>query len=147
MIVSATIAFVAFNIGQTVARSDVVIAMFCSDVIANTTLTILQPDGIAVITWRTQIASSTERVVQAMNTFTRYAVARARNRLIDVTRALARFAKFAFNFRLAKESVGAALTLVSCVAWFAVATKIKWKVKQWENVYLECLLPDTVAVR
>lgn len=132
MIVSAAIAFVAFNVGQTIASSDVVVAMLGSDVVANATLTILQPNCIAVITRRTQVASSSKRVVQAVNTFARNAVARARNGFVDVTGALARFAKFAFDLGLSKESVGATLTLVSGVAWFAVATKINCKVQQLE---------------
>lgn len=85
MIVSATVAFVAFNVGQAVAGSDVIIAMFGSDVIANAALTILQPDGISIIARCAEVASGAECVVQTVNTFTADTIARSGYRGVDVS--------------------------------------------------------------
>lgn len=97
--------------------------MFGSDVVADATLTIFHPNGIAVEARRAQVASGAECVVQAVNAFAGHRVARAWNRRVDVAGALARLAHFAFDFGSAEESVCATLALVARVTRLAIATK------------------------
>lgn len=85
MIVSATVAFVAFNVWQAIAGSDVIVAVFGSDVITNAALTILQPDGISIIARGAEVASSAKCVVQAVNTFAADAIAGSRYRGVNVS--------------------------------------------------------------
>lgn len=75
MVISAAITLVTLNVRQTVAGSDEVVAVIRSDVVATAILTILQPDGVSVESWRAQVTSSSERVVQAVNALARNAVA------------------------------------------------------------------------
>lgn len=124
MVVLATITLFANHVRVTVARSHKVIAVFRTDSVANTALAILQLNCVTVESGGAQVTGPTVRVVQTHQTFARHGIARSRLFGVDVSRAVARFAHFALDLRLSKESWSTALTLFSGVTRFALAVNL-----------------------